>query len=192
MRSAREDFIAEELEYAAEHPEEFVGRRAIMEKSPERQAHDAEHIWHMWINRRQDAKPEGEAREHGLYEFKSMLQFLSYGHKQIRDAFEGKLSKTHQQCSHQLPVPILNNVLKCCIGTEVLGCPILQSLKDAFTQETNRVAPYNGQKNYALPDEQLYRLMANTCAWHIYTTKTGVVEGGWHGIDTSEGYLLDT
>jgi hypothetical protein len=32
MRSAREDFIAEELEYAAEHPEEFVGREALIER----------------------------------------------------------------------------------------------------------------------------------------------------------------
>ena len=40
--------------------------------------------------------------EHSLYEFKSMLGFLSYGAKQIADAFEGKLEQTHQQCRHHL------------------------------------------------------------------------------------------
>ena len=75
---------------------------------------DVDHIWHTWINKRQQNRGKDAPWEHSLYEFKSMLQFLSYGAQQIKTAFEGKLPQIHQQCSRQ-PVEQLKvlNVLKC-------------------------------------------------------------------------------
>lgn len=153
-----------------------------------------EHIWHVWINHRQVSLREqsGEhTHEHSLYEFKSMLQFLDYGHKVIQDAFEGKLATAHKQCSHSPTIPIINNTLRCAIGNEVTSCPILLQLRETFQKEVERVYPFNGEKPYGdLPPESVYSLMAKTCAWHIYMTSCRVQEG-WGGIDTSEGYLMD-
>lgn len=159
-----------------------------------KQESNAEHIWHVWINKRQSelraADPEHH-HEHTLYEFKGLLQFLRYGHNSLKEAFEGKLREKHQQCSRQLPVPILNNKLSCCLGKEVTTCNILLSLKATFEQEHQRVYPFNGKKAYeSLPADALYILMSRTCGWHIYKESCGATEG-WHGIDSSEGYLMD-
>lgn len=144
---------------------------------------DSDHIWHCWINKRQQERSKDEPWEHSLYEFKSMLQFLTYGAKQIKDAFEGKLPQTHRQCSHH-PVeklPVLN-VLKCSReGTDVTKCPLLQSLAAVFDE--TKVEPK--------PRTMLYDLMAKTCAWHIYAKAVGIPEGHHFAIDTSMGYLMD-
>jgi hypothetical protein len=159
-----------------------------------KQDRSLEHIWHVWINRRQEmrrAETPDATQEHSLYEFKSMLQFLEYGHRLIQDAFEGKLATTHKQCSHSPTLPILNNVLKCAIGTEVTTCPILLQLRETFQSQIESITPFNGEKPYGdLPPKSVYGLMAKTCAWHIYATSCRVQEG-WGGIDTSEGYLMD-
>ena len=149
------------------------------------------HIWHCWINKYQDSRrASGLERARSLYEFKSALDFLRYGHLQLRDAFEGKLATKHQQCSHQLPVPILNNKLKCALGTEVLMCPILAGLKTEFEAQKAYVYPFNGEKAYShVPDQAIYLLMSRTCAWHLLKEATAMGEG-FH-IDTSEGYLTD-
>lgn len=148
---------------------------------------DAGHTWHVWINRRQQ-ELGGAPWEHSLYEFKNMLEFLSYGAGQIESAFEGKLPQTHQQCSHQ-PVeqlPVLNT-LKCSReGVDVTKCPILQSLAEAFREETTRE---RFPKDH--PKSVLYDLMAKTCAWHIYTGAINAPEGHQFRFDTSMGYLLD-
>lgn len=151
-----------------------------------------DHLWHVWINKYQDARRSGgEDRAHSLYEFKSMLDFLRYGDQVIGKAFEGRLEKVHQQCSHSLPVPILNNVLKCALGTEVTSCPILLSLKATFEAERDRVYPFNGEQAYPhVPSEAVYVLMARTCAWHILKEATSMKEG--FVIDTTEGYVMDT
>lgn len=145
---------------------------------------DADHIWHVWINKRQQEHGKEQPWEHSLYEFKSMLQFLGYGAKQIQEAFEGKLPQAHQQCSHQ-PVeqlPVLN-VLKCSReGVDVTQCSILKSLADVFEDQT---------KVMSQPRTVLYELMAKTCAWHIYAKAVGIPEGHHFAIDTSMGYLLD-
>jgi len=156
-------------------------------------ARNADHIWHVWINKRQDERRKGGLGwEHSLYEFKSLLQFLTYGHKQIEDAFTGNLPKAHKQCSHSPVVPVLDNKLYCCLGKEVTTCPILISLKDAVTAERDRVAPYDGSRPYAdVDDQQLYRLMAKTCAWHIYHDACSIPDGHHFTCDTSEGYLID-
>ncbi len=155
---------------------------------------DLDHIWHVWINKRQQERNDQAKWEHSLYEFKTMLQFLTYGAKQIRTAFEGLLPQTHQQCSHQ-PVeqlPVLNT-LKCSReGIDVTKCPILLSLRETFEAERTRIYPFNGKAaNPDLKPEAVYDLMAKTCAWHIYTEATGTPEGHHFSIDTSMGYLLD-
>lgn len=151
----------------------------------------ADHVYHAWINRRQDELAKaGKQREHSLYEFKSLMHFLQWGGKRIEKAFTGQLPVLHQQCSRCEPEPIPNNVLKCCMGVEVLECDILLSLKATFEEERNRECGVLGKHYSGIPDEEMYRLMAQTCAWHIYKTVTKGQEG-WGGIDTSEGHLLD-
>lgn len=144
-----------------------------------------DHLWHVWINARQhelrDADPKHQF-EHSLYEFKNMLDFLSYGHKVIADAFEGRLTKTHKQCSRSPELPVLNNRLLCAIGTNVVDCPILLSLKKSFEAR--------GEHYQDVEPAAVYELMAKTCAWHIYKTKINGTEE-WGGIDTSEGYMHD-
>ncbi len=145
---------------------------------------DGDHIWHVWINRRQQERNKDQPWEHSLYEFKSMLGFLSYGAKQIADAFEGKLEQTHQQCRHQ-PVEQLKvlNTLKCSLeGVDVTKCPILRSLADTFAEQTRVLSE---------PKTVLYDLMAKTCAWHIYTSAINMKEGHHFKVDTSMGYLTD-
>ena len=153
------------------------------------------HIWHVWINKRQDSERQTNLQhqhEHSLYEFKSMLEFLDYGHRVIQDAFEGTLPTIHKQCSHSPELPIVNNVLKCALGEEVVTCPILLQLQGTFKEQVERVYPFNGEKPYGdLPPESVYSLMAKTCAWHIYRESCNVTEG-WGGVDTSEGWLMDT
>lgn len=155
------------------------------------QERSAEHLWHVWINKRQEANKKNDApREHDLYEFKSMLEFLGYGHRVIQQAFENKLPTIHQQCSHSQPLPIVNNRLVCALGTEVTSCPILDHLKSTWESETARISPFDGKPSYELPIEALYRTMAKTCAWHIYSLSVQA-HHDWNGIDTSEGWMKD-
>jgi len=143
-----------------------------------------DHMWHVWINRRQDERRKAgdDVWEHDLYEFKNMLQFLEYGHEVIAKAFEGRLAKTHRQCSRQEPVEIKENTLKCCLeAQDGTTCPILLSLKSVFDEHAQR--PPIGDYSYVVHVEYLYRTMAKTCAWHIYQNSSQC--------DTSEGYLLD-
>jgi len=151
--------------------------------------HNADHIYHCWINKRQEGKQSDW--EHSLYEFKDMLQFLQYGHKQIAEAFTGELPTTHKQCSRCESEPIKDNTLTCCLGKNVTTCDILVSLKSTVESERDRVAPYSGEKSYSnVTDEYMYRLMARTCAWHIYKTSCDIKDGHNFKVDTSEGYLL--
>lgn len=151
----------------------------------------SDHIWHVWMNKRK-AYCSDDAFEHGLYEFKGLINFLGYGHEQIQRAFEGKLATVHQQCSRCEPEPIKENRLKCCLnGTDVTACPILVSLKETAERERQPLTFPDGRKfDRHITDEEIYRLMARTCAWHIFAKAIGATSG-WHGIDTTEGYLCD-
>lgn len=157
--------------------------------------HDAEHAWHVWMNRRADERAKaGEEREHSLYEFKSLISYLEYGHKQIQEAFEGKLRTTHQHCSHTAPEKLATNVLKCCLGKDVTQCPILLSLRDTVqAEDERRVNWYRDQlkqERAPMPAEEIFKLMSATCGWHIYREATKGGEGRF-SVDTSEGYHLD-
>lgn len=147
----------------------------------------AHHIWHVWLNHRNKPGSGGQF-DHSMYDFKSMLDFLQGGPGQIERAFESDLAVMHQQCSMSSPEPITNNVLKCAFGTDVTKCEILASLRETFNDLRQREARGLIGRYYAdVPDGEMYRIMANTCAWHMYTEplKTGQF------LDTSEGWLQD-
>jgi hypothetical protein len=156
-----------------------------------RAQHDADHVWHVWINDRQRGRPS-DKWEGSLYEFKDLLKFMRYGHQQIATAFEGRLRKVHRQCSRTAPEVIHENKLKCCLGVEVTHCPILLSLKETVEQQRAIVSPFDGKRPYeSLDDQAMYRLMSQTCAWHIYHEACGIQDGHHFHVDTSEGHLMD-
>lgn len=147
-------------------------------------ASNADHMWHVWINRQNENKG-GDEFDHSPYEFKNVIQFLEYGHTQIADAFEGRLRKNHRQCSMQEPVSIKENVLRCaCEGTDVTKCPMLLGIKEVFEEHKSRSSFYD------IPVEHLYRTMAKTCAWHSLKVAMKMGNSGM-GCDLSEGLLLD-
>jgi hypothetical protein len=146
----------------------------------------ADHIYHVWMNSYADKK---QSWPHSLYEFKSIVQFLEYGWKQIEKAYSGELPTVHNQCCHA-PEPIPDNKLMCCLGKDVKSCEILVSIKTTFDEQRQRECGVLGKFYADVPDEFMYRSMAQTCAWHIFTTVTQAQED-WHGVDTSEGHLMD-
>lgn len=140
----------------------------------------ADHIYHAWINSRQEERrARGENWESSLYKFKDLVEFLRWGPTRLKQAYEGELPVMHQQCSRSAPEPIKNNRLRCCLGKEVLECDILLSLKKKFDEEAS-----------GIPPEELFRLMAQTCAWHIFMRQVDGKEGHF-GVDSSEGHLMD-
>lgn len=145
---------------------------------------DADHIWHVWLNSRNRT---ADAFDHSMYEFKSMLAFLGYGADQIEEAYTGKLRTTHRQCSRCEPEKIEGNKLSCALGKDVTECEILLSIRDTFNSERDRECGVLGKHYANVPDREMFRVMANTCAWHMYTdpVRTG------RFIDTSEGWLTD-
>lgn len=138
------------------------------------------HLWHSWMNKTSGIlSKDNQLVDRTIYEFKSMLQWLSYGHIKIAEEFEGKLPTLHRQCSHQPAEEIKQNELRCAIGKNVLECPILASLKAAFEAQLSQP-----------PSQSLFRIMSATCAFHLMQVATGMTEG--FRIDTSEGYMQDT
>ncbi len=82
------------------------------------------HIWHVFMNRLCQ-----KDHDHTLYEFKNMMEWLSYGHEKIAQAFENRLPSTHRQCSRTEPEEIPSSTLMCAIGKNVTECEILKQLK---------------------------------------------------------------
>ncbi len=148
------------------------------DQQQKRHRQSAEHIWHVWLNRWSD---QAKSHDPSMYEFKSMVQFMEYGARQIENAYTGKLPVIHQQCSRSAPEKIDNNRLRCALGKDVTECDFLKSIKGTFDEQ--RKDAYYAE----IPDAEIFRVMANTCAWHIYTTQ--IKEGKF--IDTSEGWLMD-
>ncbi len=116
----------------------------------------------------------------------SSRKALESGHIRIQKAFNEALPTTHQQCSEKIE----HNRLMCCLGTEVPKCEILVSIKTLFDDERTRKTPSGYEPYKDVSDEHCFRIMARTCAWHIYKTVTKGQEE-WAGVDTSEGYHLD-
>ena len=158
-------------------------------KTPAELSRQADHIWHVWMNK---YSTEQSKWPHSLYEFKSLLEFLQWGWKRLEQAFTANLPTEHQQCSLSPVEPIKENILKCCLGAECVKCDILLGLKATFDDERNRTRGVLGKFYDQVPETEVYKRMANTCAWHIYTKTCGIVDEGFHGVDTTEGHLMDT
>lgn len=77
----------------------------------------ANHIWHCWMNRLNEGK-KADGWDHSIYLWKDALAFAEYGHDRIKQAFDGTLPQTHQQCSFSAPERIEQNTLRCCLGQE--------------------------------------------------------------------------
>lgn len=134
----------------------------------------ADHIWHVWLNKWNRLRGEFD---HSMYEFESMLSFLTYGAKLIEKAFTGTLPPEH-------------NTLRCAMGKTVTECEILADIRATFDTERQRECEVLGRRyrRYAgVSDKQMFRVMANTCAWHMYTEPIRTREY----IDTTDGWLMD-
>lgn len=149
---------------------------------------DVEHAFHVWINRRQDARRKlGETWERDLYEFKDMLGELRRLPVLFRRERLGLLPTVHQQCSHSAPETITDNRLVCALGIATAECPILLDLAGEFAeQQRNRLARF---QSTTLQPEHLDELKARVCCWHIYTS--AMRDPDLDHVDTSEGYILD-
>lgn len=160
-------------------------------RTPEQLRQSANHVWHVWMNSfATEDQAAGRDFPHSLYEFKSLLDFLEWGPHRLEQAFTDKLPATHKQCSHAAVESIPHNTLKCCLGTECVKCEILIGIKSKFDEERQRECGNLGKFYEDIPDSEMYRCMANTCAWHIYKKVTKGAEG-FAGIDTTEGHLMD-
>lgn len=131
-----------------------------------------DYVWHLWLNR--------WSRENGhnssMYKFKQMLNFLKYGWVLLEKAFTGTLPTVHQQCSHSTPEKIVENKLLCVLGKNVCECPFLLSIKATCESQP---------EHSKVTEQEMYQIMANTCAWHIFT------ESQKRFVDTSGGWLTD-
>lgn len=138
--------------------------------------HHVNQIWHDWFNHEPTGKHEGS-----LYEFKNMLHELARLPQWFKMLRENSLPKAHQQCSIAPPVTLPENKLTCCLGVNVLECPILKSLEEHFTKRRQH-------KFYSvITDDEMDHVKAATCCWHIFKD----VEIDKSRFDTSEGYIID-
>jgi len=176
-------------------PEERAARLAELKERdrPHRRLRDMDHLFHTWINRRQDERSNaGEPWEHDLYEWKAALQELRRLPHWLRQARTGTLPTVHQQCSHSAPEPIPANRLTCALGADVTECPILRSLYASFEEQRTHIAAYNGEPSYPdLTADDGDEIAARVCTWHIFTEQFRRVVSGRPQIDTSEGYVQD-
>lgn len=124
----------------------------------------AEHEWHVAINRHHDT-PEGRADwKKWMYEAKTMSQEVPRLALLFKMERAGELRQTHRQCSHTEAVPVPENHLTCCLGTKTRACVALLAI------EAMKGTP-----------EQIDEAKAWTCATHI-AFKGGDV--------AAEGYLM--
>lgn len=152
----------------------------------------ATHIWHVWMNRRNEERQKaGKEFDHSMYTWKDALSFAQYGHRRIKEAFDGKLPKVHQQCSMSAPAEIKENRLVCCLGQEVTTCPMLLQIKAIHEEHWHApivaCSGHDSGKYYRekVTEEDMHKTMAKTCAWHVYE------ESRARFVDSSEGFHLD-
>jgi hypothetical protein len=129
---------------------------------------DTWHFWHVAINRHAD--DQAKAKKHWprfMYEAKSAAGQVSHMAALFKREREGALPATHQQCSHQAPVPVRDNHLTCCLGAKCRECDHLLALEGIAG-----AAP-----------EEIDVAKAWTCTAHI------LMSGG---DPQNEGYLLRT
>lgn len=125
-----------------------------------------DHQWHVAINRFMNGKGGTEEwrKSRFMYEAKNAWGESKRLALLFRLEREGKLAKTHQQCSHSSPEPVPENHLSCCLGKKCVECAYLLALDVA------EITP-----------EQRDEAKAWTCVTHI------IASGGDQAM---EGYLL--
>jgi hypothetical protein len=160
---------------------------------PHRRLRDMDHLFHVWINQRQDERRNaGESWEHDLYEWKDALREMQRLPHWLRQARTGTLPTIHTQCSHSEPEPITANRLRCALGVDVTECPILRSLYASFEAERTHIAAYSGEPSYPnLTADDGDEIAARVCTWHIFTEQMRLSFEERAQIDTSEGYVQD-
>lgn len=130
----------------------------------ERLNHTFSHEWHVAINKHVQTGADFKG-DRFMYEAKKMADEVPRLALLFKHAREGSLPKTHQQCSHQAPVPVMDNHLSCCLGVKAATCPhllALEQIKDCMPEDIDVAKAW-------------------TCAAHI------IASGG----DTiGEGYML--
>ena len=124
------------------------------------------HEWHVALNRHADewrmaGKKLGEIRF--LYEAKKMADEVPRMEMLFRQERENALPQTHQQCSHQAPVPVKDNHLTCCKGVKTRDCPHLLAL---YRIERCTPADIDVAKAW-------------TCATHIVSTGGDIMNEGF-------------
>lgn len=149
----------------------------------------ADHVFHTWINRRQDERRRaGEPWEPDLYEWMHAEREMRRLPIWLERARTKTLPTVHQQCSHSAAEPIEGNRLICALGQDVTACPILASLYASFASDLAREREMHRERGFPLrlneADADL--LAARVCCWHIFMEKQRNP-----GIDTSEGYVQD-
>jgi hypothetical protein len=131
-----------------------------------------DHVWHVWINRRQDARRRaGEPWELHLYSFKNMLTALPGMNHVIRQAFTNTLPAHTSGCALcHTPEPIRHCKVTCALGVEPINCEILGGLKAVVDEYRAMPLPNEPDKPghwSRITDDDLYSAMALTCAWHL-------------------------
>lgn len=122
---------------------------------------EADHPWHVQINRHSQAVGYESVR--WMYDAKKAADevprlALLFGMER-----EGKLAKVHHQCSRDTEgAQVPDNHLTCCLGVECRKCPHLLAL-DAV----------------ARPDEERDVMKAWTCAAHIIASGGDPANEGW-------------
>ena len=132
---------------------------------------DANQVWHEWFNKQESHDPT-------MYAFKDMLLELPRLPLLFRGQRENTLPKKHKPCSLSKPIEVKGDKLKCCLGEDTRECPILKGLEGYVASR---------KKPYDIPAEEVDKLKAATCCWHILK-ETNM--GRKHKYDTTEGYIL--
>ena len=144
------------------------GLGLFLEKRMERLKYPLSHEWHAAVNRHSDercAAGNEWRKTRFMYDAKTMADEVPRMVMLFRQERENALPQTHQQCSHQAPVPVKDNHLTCCKGVNTRECPHLLAL-----EKIDRCTP-----------DDVDTAKAWTCAAHIVSTG---------GDPMNEGYLV--
>lgn len=122
---------------------------------------EADHPWHVQINRHADAVGHDAMRF--MYEAKDAADEVSRLALLFKNEREGKLAKVHHQCSRDHEgAPVPDNHLTCCLGVKCAACPHLLALDAVPRPETERDV-----------------MKAWTCAAHILSSGGDPAREGW-------------
>jgi hypothetical protein len=131
------------------------------------------HQWHVAINQFAMGK-RGKDWPGFMYEAKDLASESKRLVLLFKKEREGMLGKLHRQCSLSAPVPVEDNHLTCCLGTECRKCEALLAL----------------EKAEKLTHEQIDEIKAWTCCSHILM-EGGDMAGEWFILTTDDRMYWD-